>query len=370
MNAVSKIVFCVLVFSVSGHAFRSMPEREVLVFRGASDASAAVSVGEDMFVVADDENNILRIYETSKAGQPVSSFNMTSFLGIEPEHPEADIEDATIVGRRIYWITSHGRNKDGKIRPNRYRFFATELLIENRSVKLRPAGKPYKNLVHELLKTNAARRLGLDKATRFGEDLKKKDREKLAPKDEGLNIEGLFASADGGTLYIGLRNPRPKDKQNGRAKAIVIPLLNPDMIIDKGETPVFGEPFLWDLKGLGIRSMEYSRFHKACFIIAGGPDEDEGFALYRWSGKPESPPELECELSLGKSKFSPEALIPFERSGRLLILSDDGSLVVKVTGVWECLEGEYRKDGTTLNKYLANPAKKTFRGIWLKLEGR
>jgi len=343
---------------------------EVLVFRGASDASAAVAVSENMFVVADDENNILRIYETSKTGQPVGSFDITSFLDIEPDYPESDIEDATIVDRRIYWITSHGRNKDGKLRPNRYRFFATDLLVENRSVKLRPVGEPYTTLVHELLKTDSAHRLGLDKATRFGAELKKKDREKLAPKNEGLNIEGLCASADGGTLYIGFRNPRPKDKQDGRVKAIVIPLLNPDRVIEKGEAPIFGEPMLWDLKGLGIRSMEYSRFHKACFVIAGGPDEDEGFALYRWSGRPEFSPELQQELSLGKSKFTPEALIPFEKSGRLLMLSDDGSLVVKVAGAWECLEGEYRKDGTCLNKYLANPGRKTFRGIWLELDGR
>jgi hypothetical protein len=73
---------------------------------------------------------------------------------------------------------------------------------------------------------------------------------------------------------------------------------------------------------------------------------------------------------MGKSKFTPEALIPFEKSGRLLILSDDGSLVVKVAGEWECMEGEYRNDGTCLNKYLANPAKKTFRGIWLDLANR
>jgi hypothetical protein len=340
---------------------------EFLVFRGASDASAAVAVSGDMFVVADDENNILRIYETSKAGQPVASLDLTTFFDIEPEHPEADIEAAAKIGRRIYWITSHGRNKDGKIRPNRYRFFATEVFFEYQSIKLRPVGKPYKTLVHELLKTDAASRLGLDKATRFGADLKKKEREKLAPKEEGLNIEGLCASPDGGTLYIGFRNPRPKDRQTGRSKAIVIPLLNPNRMIDSGESPVFGEPMLWDLNGLGIRSMEYSRFHKACFIIAGGPDENVGFALYRWSGKPESPPALEQELNLGKSKFTPEAVIPFEKSRRMLILSDDGSLVVKVAGAWECMEGEYRNDGTTLNKYLTNPDRKKFRGIWLEL---
>jgi hypothetical protein len=368
MKIKTKIVFVIWMFVIISTVLCEGSVGKFLVFHGASDVSAAVAVGEDMFVVADDENNVLRIYEASKSGQPVSAFDMTSFLDIEPEHPEADIEAAAKIGQRIYWITSHGRNKDGKLRPNRYRFFATEVFFENRGVKLYPVGKPYKTLVHELLKTNAARRLGLDKATRFGENISKKEREKLAPKKEGLNIEGLCASPDGEMLYIGFRNPRPKDRQSGRAKAIVIPLLNPGRIIEAGEPPDFGEPILWDLNGLGIRSMEYSHFHKTCFIIAGGPDEDIGFALYRWSGKPDSPPVLERELGLGNSKFTPEALVPFEKSGRLLMLSDDGSLVVKVAGEWECMEDEYRKDGTTLNKYLLNPERKTYRGIWLELK--
>src|SRR4030065_440686 len=105
MEVISKIVFIIWMFVMANPVVGSVLTGEVLVFRGASDASAAVAVGENMFVVADDENNILRIYETGKAGQPVGSFDMTSFLGIEPDHPESDIEDATIVGRRIYWIT-------------------------------------------------------------------------------------------------------------------------------------------------------------------------------------------------------------------------------------------------------------------------
>jgi hypothetical protein len=370
MKVLSKIVFVVSMFVLVGPAICGEPSGEFLVFHGASDASAAVSVTDNMFVVADDENNILRIYDIHKVGNPVSSFDMTSFLNVEPNHPEADIEAATRVGQRIYWITSHGRNKDGKLRPNRYRFFATDLLIENGSVKLRPAGKPYRSLVDELLKTPASHRLGLDKATRFGVELKKKDREKLAPKKEGLNIEGLCASPDGRTLYIGFRNPRPIDKKTGRAKAIVIPLLNPNEIIEKGEKPVFSEPMLWDLKGLGIRGMEYSIFHKTFFIIAGGHDESEEFALYRWSGRGDSQPDLMRELDFGRSEFSPETLIPFEKSRRLLMLSDDGTLIVKVAGDWECLEGQYNKDGTCLNKYLANPEKKTFRGTWLDEDDR
>jgi len=338
---------------------------EALVYRGASDASAAVAVTEDMFIVADDENNTLRVYKTTKGGLPLFSYDMTEFLGIEPEHPEADIEGATMIGRRIYWITSHGRNKDGKIRPNRYRFFATNIKIENGNVIINPVGKTYKSLIHELVKAENMRHLRFDKATRFDTtELKKKERKKLAPKEEGLNIEGLCASADGRTIYIGFRNPRPVDRVTSHTKTLVVALNNPKQVIEKGRTPIFSEPILWDLAGLGIRTMEYSHFHKAYFIIAGSFDESGKFALYRWSGKKERPPILVRRLS--QSNFSPEALVTFKNSDKLFMLSDDGSLDIKVSGAWECMEGEFRKDGTCLNKYLIDPKKKTFKGIWLE----
>ena len=319
-----------------------------------------------MFVVADDENDLLRVYQTNRAGMPAFSYDLAAFLEIEPEHPEADIEGATMVGSRVYWITSHGRNKDGKMRASRYRFFATDLKGEGGNLTVRPVGRPYSRLVQELLEIPNAGRFGFDGATRFGEDLSKKEREKLAPKEDGLNIEALCASADGGTIYIGFRNPRPSGPAKRRPHAIVVPLRNAARVVERGEKPVFGEPILWDLAGLGVRSMEYSRFHEEYFIVAGRADEEAEFALYRWSGAVGAAPRLVRELSSGKGKFTPEALVPFD-DGRLLVLSDDGSLEIKVSGPHECLPGEYRKDGTCENKYLADPAKKTFRGMWLEL---
>ena len=364
MEAITKVLLFVSVCGAASLAGGGGPVGEGLVLRGASDASAAVAVGEDMFIVADDENNVLRVYRTGQGGQPVSSYDLTGFLEIDPEHPEADIEGATMVGSRVYWITSHGRNKDGKMRPNRYRFFATDVQIRDGSVTVRPVGTPCRTLVHELLTIPNADYFGFGAATRFGANLEKKDREKLAPKEDGLNIEALCASADGKTIYIGFRNPRV-----GRgSRAIVVPLRNAASIIERGEAPAFSEPILWDLAGLGIRSMEYSRFHETYFIVAGSPDEDDRYALYRWSGTRKWSPELVRELSWDKSKLTPEALMPFA-DGRLLLLSDDGSLPVKVDGPADCLPGEYRTDGTCLNKYLADPEKKTFRAVWVELPG-
>ncbi len=353
----------IFICSMISPAFGNEPADKIFVYRSASDASAAVAIGKEMFIVADDENNILRVYKTSEGGLPLFSYNMTEFLGIEPEHPEADIEGATMIGQRIYWITSHGRNKDGKMRPNRYRFFAEK--VENEYVTVNPVGGPYKKLIHNLVKADTMRDLGLDKATRlYAAELTKKQRQKLAPKEEGLNIEGLCASADGKIIYIGFRNPRPIDKLSSCAKALVVPLNNPRRVVENGDTPIFGEPILWDLAACGIRSMEYSNFHKAYFIIAGSFNESRKFALYRWSGKKEIEPVLVQQLS--RNEFTPEALFTFPNLNKFFVLSDDGTLEIKVSGAWECMEGEYRKDGTCLNKYLVDSEKKTFRGFWLE----
>jgi hypothetical protein len=364
MKTVIVILSHISIICLASFALGNEKTTEVLVYRGTSDASAAVTVGDDMFIVADDENNTLRIYKTTQGGLPIFSYDMDEFLDIESEYPEVDIEGATIIGRRIYWISSHGRNKDGKTRPNRYRFFATIVKSQNGNVTIEPVGKPNKTLIHNLVKSADMRYLRLDRATRFDTGgLSKKERLKLAPKERGLNIEGLCASADGKQIYIGFRNPQYNNRISRRTEAIIIPLRNPDAVLERNRTPIFGEPILLDLAGLGIRSMEYSHFHKAYFIIAGAFDDSPKFALYRWSGIKENQPVLVRRLS--RTDFNPEAMITFNNSEKFFILSDDGSLRIKVDGVWECMEGEYRKDGTCQNKYLINPEKKTFRGLWL-----
>jgi hypothetical protein len=151
------------------------------------------------------------------------------------------------------------------------------------------------------------------------------------------------------------------------AKAIVVPFNNPKEVIERGNPPIFGDPMLWDLGGLGIRSMEYSDFHKAFFIIAGPYNEGPGFALYRWSGEKDKPPVLVRKLKPDRSGIKPEALISFKNSGKFLLLSDDGSLAIKVSSPSECEEGELSGDGTCPNKFLTDQNKKYFRAIWVEL---
>jgi len=330
----------------------------ILKFKCTSDASAAVAVDGDTFVVADDENNILKFYKTTGNTEPVYSFNLNRFLGIDPKHPEADIEGAARIGDRIYWITSHGRNKDGKPRVSRYQFFATDIEKQGSDTTLKSVGSSCFDLVHKMVKDKKLESLNLDRATSFYDlKLTKAHRKLLAPKKQGLNIEGLCSSADGKSLYIGFRNPQHQ------RKAIVIQLLNPAEVIEKMANPKFGEPILWDLKSRGIRSFEYSQCHKAYFIIAGPAASKPSFSLYKWSGQRSSQPKLLKQTF--PASFTPEALVVFDSKPEMLVLSDDGTIEVEVESASQCMEGQYIAPGKCLNKHLIIPQKQTFKAMWI-----
>lgn len=336
---------------------------EPATYYGMSDASAAVPVDADRILVADDETNSLRLYRVG-GGQPPATYDLAATLAVDEDHPEADIEGATRVGSRVYWITSHGRNKDGKDRPSRHRFFAVQIDGDG-ALALRPVGRPFTGLALALAREPALRGLGLEDAVGLeGGARDRARRRNLAPKQDGLNIEALAASPDGQVLYIGLRNPRPRGP-DGRPRAVVVPLLNAAAVVERGAAPQFGPPLLWDLEGLGLRSLEYSEAHGAFLALAGPHDDGAGGSLYRWSGSPAQPPrrlmELEPELD-----FRPEALLTWPGSPRVLVLSDDGSVEVSVAGPEQCVEGEYLGEGRCLNKHQWPPAGRWFRSVWLE----
>ena len=333
---------------------------DIRVFQGASDASAAVALTENLFVVADDENNVLRAYQLYNGGRPVFCCDMSAFLDTDAEHPEVDIEGAARIGDRIYWISSHGRNKEGKFRTSRYRLFATAIRRHGPQFTLVPEGRVCKTLALDLIEAQGLGSLGLNRATARDVPLPKKQRQKLAPKQEGLNIEGLCASADGKTLFIGLRNPRPQ------RRAVVLTLTNPAAVVGQGKRPEFAQAIFWDLRNLGIRAMDYSSFHKLFFIIAGPHNTKGPFVLYRWSGNRTDAPQRVHTIETALPSFTPEALVGFTSRAGLWVLSDDGSVPVKVSGPQDCISGELLANGTCQNKHLLDPMRKTFRGTWLR----
>ena len=278
----------------------------VTIFRGMCDASAVVPLGSEHFVVADDEDNFLRVYSRTQKGSPVQTLDLSSFLQVDFKSPEVDLEGAAPLEDRVYWISSHARNKNGKDRVNRRRFFATTASASNGVFAIKPVGQPYLNLLSDLLRDSRLRPFNLLAAAR------------RAPKSkDALNIEGL-CSTPAGHLLLGFRNPIPSEK------ALIVPLLNPAELIE-GKPARFGEPLLLDLGGLGIRSLARSG-NRYCIIAGSYNGEGQSF-LYEWNGVTDAPRRLPRTELAG---LNPEAIECITENGveRLLVVSDDGTLKI------------------------------------------
>ena len=268
------------------------------------DASAAVALDATHFVVANDEDNSLRIFQRAQP-QAVATLPLARYLDTATE---SDLEGAARIGERVYWISSHGRNSSAKVRTDRYRFFVTEVDVTVSPPTVRPLHTPQTNVLQQLLEADSLKSWRLADAAR------------LAPEAKGgLNIEGLADTADG-QLLIGFRNP----VRDG--KALVVMLRNPQQVAS-GAAAAFGPAIGLDLGGRGVRAIE--RLGTGYLVVA-GPTADQGdFRLYRWSGQAADAPRHVPELSFGSLR--PEAMFAWPQTGLVQILSDDGG--VEVGGV-------------------------------------
>jgi hypothetical protein len=298
-----------------------------VVFTGMCDASGAVTLPDGKFVVADDEDNVLRVYDSGRGGAPLSATDLSPDLQLSGKKkvPETDLEAATRLGDRALWLTSHGRNSQGKPQPSRLRLFGT---IGGNGSPLRVVGKPYSHLLDDLLRAPALARFDLQAASQ------------KAPKQPGgLNIEGMTARPDGRSVIIGFRNPVP------RGRALVLPLLNPLEVLD-GRPAEFGAAQLLDLEGRSVRSIS---FWRGRYLLIGGGIADETVSkLYTWDGKSDRPRPV---TSVALDDFNPEGFASFEDRAEVLLLSDDGTREI---------------DGQPCKK-LKDASRKRFRGRWVRV---
>jgi len=309
----------------SGSAFSNTISTQSF-YVGMCDASAAVALNNELFAVANDEDNSLRIYHASKGGAPVYNHDLSGLLRVDRKKSETDLEGASWMGDRIFWISSHGRNKDGEYRASRHQFFATRVQERDGRLHLVPEGRAYPNLLADLLRDERLRPFRLDRASR------------LPPKAVGgLNIEGLCATPED-HLLVGFRNPIPQ------RRALIVPIVNPLEVV-VGKPARLGSPVLLNLDGRGIRDIV--RWQNRYIILAGAHDNSANSRMFEWDGGSAQPREL------GDNKFTnfnPEAVIVYPDPAKpLQLLSDDGTQLVN--GV-PC-------------KALKDPGLRSFRGMWI-----
>jgi hypothetical protein len=291
-----------LVFSAAP-VFAAVHLSEETVFARMCDASAGIALSPTIFVAADDESNQLRTYSRLKPGPPIHQLELGAFLQIGKGKPEIDAEGAAQVGDIVYWITSHGRNKDGEVRLSRQRFFATRITGGDQP-RLEVTGRPYGNLLRDLVNDPQLAGFELEDAS-----------EKAPKKKNALNIEGLCARPDG-SLLIAFRNPVPKKQ------ALLIPLLNPaELVKGTGALARFGPAITLSLDGNGVRDLVQQG--GKYYMIAGARDGGKDFQLYRWDGA--SAPQMLHQWEA--RTFNPEAILSVPgKTDEFLILSDDGSI--------------------------------------------
>lgn len=279
-----------------------------------ADGSAGAVLDNGYLLNFDDESNIARVYRADVSAKALKTFDLTHALRLEKE---ADFEAAERSGDTVYLITSHGRNKSGKLRPDRYRFATLSISGTIPSLDLRVTGYTA-SLLHHMVDGSRWRHpdAAIIATLKERSQLGRKKVSHLAPKVNGTNIEGLSALPGTSALAIGFRNPQYNNK------AIVVTLENPSQTASEAVAR-FGEAILLDLDGLGIRAMTYSAFDHRVYIIAGSASSKTTFALYSWSGRAADDAVFIKNLP-AKDGVSPEAIIA-EAAATVRIYNDEGT---------------------------------------------
>ncbi len=253
------------------------------VFEGMCDASAAVRVGS-LWVVASDEDDVLRVYDPAKPGPPVQTFDLDTVF---PQPGERDIEAVVVSGPETWWVGSLGRDRDADPAPSRQRRVSTTLTAREGGVDF-AVGADLSDLLDRLRTAPEWAVLGPEV-------------EQRAPKAGGLNLEGAAMGADG-TWWLGLRSPM----DGPLALLAELPTLRPAEL-----HPI-------DLEGRGIRDVVADGDG---FLLLSGAPADAGVYSALWSWKPGTPIRKVKDLS---GDLVPEALVR-DSKDRWWVLSDDGS---------------------------------------------
>jgi hypothetical protein len=273
------------------------------------------------FLDGDDEEQGMRVYTRGVTGDPLKTIDVSSMVGLATDD-ESDFEDAARVGDRVYVITSHGRNKNGKLERARYRFLGMDIAGTSPGITLTVPGYTTQLLDQMVVAGNWATPNSTVIATLTASSgLGRSTDPTLAPLAGGTNIEGLAwapTAARPNQLLIGFRSPAQG------SSAVVVSLLNAPAVLT-GATAQFGEAALLDLGGLGIRAMAWSPLHAAVLLIAGPRDDSAGpFRLYKWSGAPADAAVAVQDITGVPSTSAPESIVVYPNTRDVQILFDQG----------------------------------------------
>ncbi|MFD2569251.1 putative Ig domain-containing protein [Spirosoma soli] len=305
---------------------------------GVSDASTAILVDNNYMFVADDENQVLRLYNRQNSGLPVSGFDFTSSLGLTDisggTPREVDIEASIRRNNRIFWLGSISNADGGNLRPNRDRIFATDVTGNGAASTLSYVGR-YDFLREDIINWDVnnghgkgANYYGLQASAADGIGAK---------QSSAFNLEGAEFAPDDIAVYLGFRAPQVLPAN--RTKALIIPVTNLTSLVS-GQTQgsaLFGAPIELDLGGRGIREIRKNASNQ--YVIIAGPAGDatgtapSDFRLFTWTGNAnDAPVERNTNLTALNANGSFESIVELPASlddnSQLQLLVDNGDAVL------------------------------------------
>ncbi len=219
----------------------------------------------------------------------------------------------------IYAITSHSRNREGVRRPDREHF-----------IRFKIRG----NDVVELSSFN-----GLVDILENSEQVEQIIRNKIGTMLDfkTVNIEGLAYDPVKNRLLLGFRDPEFSDK------SMVLYIDNPKEMFAENAQPNFTDVAFLDIKGGGIRSLNYDPVQKA-FVLTNEVKDEKGKKFpqfWVWSGEPNAAPKS-IDLPNMNLMTNVEAVDSVKINGqnRLIFMSDDGDATKNIGGKYMIVEYE------------------------------
>ena len=320
---------------------------------GIADASAAVSIDDDYMIVANDESNLLYVYNRNASGLPVTTFdfNSSNILaltdGSTGNYKEVDVEAGVrsiINNNKIYWLGSMSNSTNFNDKPNRNRLFATTTNGTGSAATFSNAGY-YSNLRQRLITWGDAHGYDFTSAAAAGQD----------PKlINGFNVEGMVFAPNNTTLYIGFRAPLVP--LAGRVNAVIAPIQNFETWFNNGApagNPVIGNPIELNLGGKGIRDM--IRLSTGSYIIIAGNYDNTPVTgmIYKWTGNAGDAPQAIPSFNI--AALNAEGVMEVNEGGlaslnKLHVISDNGTADYYGDGIEakDLSQNNYKKFGSEI----------------------
>ncbi|MDO4641725.1 MAG: DUF3616 domain-containing protein [Neisseria sp.] len=210
----------------------------------------------------------------------------------------------------IYAITSHARNRQGQRRPDR-----------EHMLRFKIQGNDVRDLSSFDELTDV-----LEKSEKLQALIKEKIGTGLEFKN--INIEGLAYDPIKNRLMLGFRDPEFNNY------SLVASIDNQKDVFEQKAEPNFVEVAFIDIKGGGIRSMNYDPVLKT-FVLTNEVKDDDGSKfsqLWTWSGNPKDAPKP-VELPNLRHMTNVEAVDSVMVNGqpRMVLMSDEGDATKKLS---------------------------------------